>query len=171
MNNAYPGCLCTEIHCDAPIRLCFAIIFWKARQAPEDCWFLICYNREQERGMEMYFHKCVHASILVPPITHLDAWWPRSRIALLNIEWMHMKTKQNLDSIMDNPECRRLGIGTRSVTRSTKRTSFFVLRLTPIPNTMQYARHAWMQLIYNLACTMLWNGIHDARGNMAYTMR
>ena len=130
-----------------------------------------CCNREQERGIAMYFHKYMHASILVPPITHTEAWWPRSRIAQFNMEWMHMKTQQGLDSIMDNLECRRPGIETRSVTRSTKRPSFPVLGLTPIPSTMQYAWHAWMQLIYNLACTMLWNGIHDALTyGLAYTM-
>ena len=35
------------------------------------------------------------------------------------------------------------GIETRSVTRSTKRASFPVPGLTPIPNTMQYAWYAW----------------------------
>ena len=43
---------------------------------------------------------------------------------------------------MDNPECRWLGIETRSVTRSTERTSFPVPRLTAIPNTLQYAWYA-----------------------------
>ena len=82
----------------------------------------------------------------------------------------HINTTRPM-SIIDNPECRWLGIEIRSVTRSTKRPSFPVLGLTLIPSTMQYAWHAWMQLIYNLACTMLLNGIHDARGNKANTMR
>ena len=63
----------------------------------------------------------------------------------LNMKWMHIWTQQGLDSIMDNPECRRPGIETRSVTQSTKRPSFPVLRLTPMPSTMQYAWYAWMQ--------------------------
>ena len=149
-----------------------------------------CYNREQERGMTMYFHKCMHVSILVPPITYIDAWWPRSRIAQLNMKWMHMKIQQNLTPSWIIRSVGDLGIETRSVTRSTERTSFPVPGLTPIPNTMQYAWHAWnatkiqpnMQnatkwhtrctrwdgihnaLIYILAYTMLWN-------EMAYTMQ
>ena len=92
-----------------PDKPLFCNIFWKARQAPEDCWILICCNREQKRGIAMYFHTCMHASILVPPITHLDEWWTRSRIAWLNMKWMHMKTQLKPNSIMDNPECRWLG--------------------------------------------------------------
>jgi len=139
------GLPCMEIHCDAPISLCLRLMPECCARLLKGYWFLICYNREQEKGMAMYFHKCMHTSILVPPITHLDAWWPGSRIAWLNIEWMHIWTQQNLNSIMDNPECRWLGIETRFVTRSTKRPSFPVLGLTPIPSTMRYAWHAWMQ--------------------------
>ena len=108
MNDACSGCLARK-SIAMPQLASVSNCSWDAYQAPEGCWLLICYIREQERDMAMYFHKCIHASILVPPITHLDAWWPRSRIVQLNIEWMHMKTKQNLDSIMDNPECRWLG--------------------------------------------------------------
>ena len=128
----------------------------------------------------MYFHKCMHASILVPPITHLDAWWARSRIVQLNIEWMHIKSQLKPNSIMDNPECRRQGIETRSVTRSTKRTSFPVLGLTPIPSTMQYAWHAWMQtkIQPNMHNVMKWytrctrkHGTHNAQiYGLAYAM-
>ena len=55
-----------------------------------------CCNREQERGIVMYLHRYMHASILVPPITHTEAWWPRSRIAQFKMGWMHMKTQRDL---------------------------------------------------------------------------
>ena len=127
---------------DSPL---FAIDPGMLCKALESCWFLVCCNREQERGMAKYFHICIHTSNRVPPITHLDAWWPRSRIARLNMEWMHIWTQQDRDSIMVDPECRWSGFETRSVTQNTKRPSFAVFGLTPIPNTMQYAWHAWMQ--------------------------
>ena len=139
------GLSCAEIHRDAPISLCLAVILGKRAKLRKVVDSSFCCNREQERGIAMYLHKYMHVSILVPPITHTEAWWPRSRNAQLNIGWMHMKLQLKPNSIMDNPECRWLGIETRSVTRSTKRPSFPVLGLTPVPNTMQYAWHAWMQ--------------------------
>ena len=138
------GLSCAKIHRNAPISLCLHLLFFEKRAKSRkvaDSWF--CCNREQERGIAMYFHKYMHASILVPPITHTEAWWPRSRIAQFNIGWMHMKTQQKPNSIVDDPECRWLGIETRSVTRSTKHTSFPVPGLTHIPDTMQYAWYAW----------------------------
>ena len=100
---------CAEIHRDAPISLCLAVILGKRANLWKVADSSFCCNREQERGIAMYFHKYMHASILVPPITHIDAWWPRSRIAQFNMKWMRMKTQLKPNSIMDNPECRWLG--------------------------------------------------------------
>ena len=103
------GLPCAEIHRDAPISLCLAVILGKRAELRKVVDSSFCCNREQERGIAMYFHKYMHASILVPPITHTEAWWPRSRNAQLNIGWMHMKLQLKPNSIMGNPECRWLG--------------------------------------------------------------
>ena len=139
--HAWVAWLGNRLRCpDSPL---FAINPEMLCQALEGC-FLVCCNREQEGGMAKYFYICMHASILVPPITHIDAWWPRSRNARLNMKWMHIKTQQTLNSIMHNPASQWLGIKPRSVIWSTNRRSFPVLGITPIPSTMQYAWHAWM---------------------------
>ena len=103
------GLSCAEIHRDAPISLCLAVILGKRANLWKVADSSFCCNREQERGIAMYFHKYMHASILVPPITHTEAWWPRSRNAQFNIGCMHMKTQLKPNSIMGNPECRWLG--------------------------------------------------------------
>ena len=134
---------CAEIHRDAPIILCLAVILGKRAKLRKVADSSFCCNREQERVIAMYFHKYMHTSILVPPITHLEAWWPRSRIAQFNMGWMLMKTQRDLTPSWMIRRGGDWGIELHSVTRSMKCTSFPVPRLTPIPNTMQYAWYAW----------------------------
>ena len=129
------GLSCAEIHRNAPISLCLRLMPECCARPLKGYWFLICCNREQERGMAMYFHKCMHASILVPPITHIDAWWPRGRIVKLYLEWMHMKTKLKPNSIMDNPECRWLG------TWGTFRHSEYETSLVSRARANSYPKH------------------------------
>ena len=68
-----PGLPCAEIHRDAPISLCLAVILETRAKSRKIADSSFCCNREQERGIAMYFHRYMHASILVPPITHIDA--------------------------------------------------------------------------------------------------
>ena len=176
MSDACPGCFVRKSNAMPQLAsVCYCS--WDACQASEGCWLLICCNRAQERGMVKYFHICMHAypsgSVVLDPRASNHASQCMMAEESNCATQYRMNAYENTtrpNTILDNPECRRPGIETRSVTRSTKRPSFPVLGLTPIPSTIQYAWHAWMQLIYNLACIMLWNGIHDARDNMAYTM-
>ena len=102
------GLSCAEIHRNAPISLCWHL-FLKCVPSPKSCWFFVLLQQRAGKGHSNVIHKYMHASILVPPITHTEAWWPRSRNAQLNMGWMHMKLQLKPNSIMDNPECRWLG--------------------------------------------------------------
>ena len=108
MNDVCLGCLARK-STGMPQLASVCNVFRNACPTPKSCWFFIWLQQRAGKGHSNVFHKYMHASILVPPITHLDAWWSRSRFAQLNIGWMRMNATIKPNSIMDDPECRWLG--------------------------------------------------------------
>ncbi|GMP49657.1 hypothetical protein CsSME_00016575 [Camellia sinensis var. sinensis] len=125
---------CWEIPHDAPICLYLHLIpecCTKLQKVVDQfcCRFPICCNREQEKGMAKYFHIYMHdyssrhcmSSRECSPQSSCH----QSRISMHDGRGVELhtrckmnahKTQQDLDSIMDNPECRRPGIETRFIT-------------------------------------------------------
>ena len=151
---------------------------WNTCQAPEGCWFLICCNREQQRGMAKYFHICMHdyssgSVVLDPRATNYAS---RCMMA----EESNSMTQYEMNAHMDTTR-PRLHHGYSGVSATgnwdTFRHSGYETSLVSRAWANSYPKHYAICLICmnaiilcNLAYTMLWNGIYNARCNEAYTM-
>ena len=147
-------------------------------EAPKDCRFLICCNREQERGMAMYFHICMldysSGSVVLDPRATNRA----SRCMMA--EESNCMTQYGMNAHINTTRPRlHHGWSGVSVTGNwdTFRHSKYETSLVSRARANSYPKHNAIYmtsmnaiLTYNLAYAMLWNGIHNARCNMAYTM-
>ena len=134
---------CAEIHWDAPISLCFAMFLERRARLWKVTDSLFCCNREQERGIAMYFTNiCMpRSSCHQSRISMHDGRGAELHNSIWDeCVWM---LQQNLTPSWIIRSVGDLGIDIHSVTRSTKRASFPVPGVTPILNTMQYAWYAW----------------------------